>query len=159
MAEWSKAVDSSPTISGCVGSNPTAVIGPRFMARMRRNWRETPAIRENAERSAANASRRHVENKACRNMDAGRPRSPRAPYSTVRKCRDPGSSRGPSDLQSDALPTELSRLLILRGRSWLKRHNLLRAKSTSALGAQSNSKYHATGSSARPNQPAKKRIW
>ena len=24
-------------------------------------------------------------------------------------CRDPGSSRGPSDLQSDALPTELSR--------------------------------------------------
>ena len=26
------------------------------------------------------------------------------------KCRDPGSSRGPSDLQSDALPTELSRL-------------------------------------------------
>ena len=27
------------------------------------------------------------------------------------KCRDPGSSRGPSDLQSDALPTELSRQL------------------------------------------------
>ena len=26
------------------------------------------------------------------------------------KCRDPGSNRGPSDLQSDALPTELSRL-------------------------------------------------
>ena len=26
------------------------------------------------------------------------------------KCRDPGSSRGPSDLQSDALPAELSRL-------------------------------------------------
>ena len=26
-------------------------------------------------------------------------------------CRDPGSSRGPSDLQSDALPAELSRLL------------------------------------------------
>ena len=24
-------------------------------------------------------------------------------------CRDPGSSRGPSDLQCDALPTELSR--------------------------------------------------
>ena len=33
--------------------------------------------------------------------------------STIReqnyKCRDPGSNRGPSDLQSDALPTELSR--------------------------------------------------
>ena len=29
-----------------------------------------------------------------------------------RKCRDPGSNRGPSDLQSDALPTELSRLRI-----------------------------------------------
>ncbi len=26
------------------------------------------------------------------------------------RCRDPGSNRGPSDLQSDALPTELSRL-------------------------------------------------
>ena len=25
-------------------------------------------------------------------------------------CRDPGSNQGPSDLQSDALPTELSRL-------------------------------------------------
>jgi hypothetical protein len=24
-------------------------------------------------------------------------------------CRDPGSNQGPSDLQSDALPTELSR--------------------------------------------------
>ena len=32
----------------------------------------------------------------------------RAP-SLDRECRDPGSSRGPSDLQSDALPTELSR--------------------------------------------------
>ena len=28
----------------------------------------------------------------------------------LKKCRDPGSNRGPSDLQSDALPTELSRL-------------------------------------------------
>ena len=27
------------------------------------------------------------------------------------KCRDPGSNRGPSDLRSDALPTELSRLV------------------------------------------------
>ena len=26
-------------------------------------------------------------------------------------CRDPGSNRGPSDLQSDALPSELSRLV------------------------------------------------
>ena len=33
----------------------------------------------------------------------------RAP-SLDRECRDPGSSRGPSDLQSDTLPTELSRL-------------------------------------------------
>ena len=28
------------------------------------------------------------------------------------KCRDPGSNRGPLDLQSNALPTELSRRLI-----------------------------------------------
>ena len=28
------------------------------------------------------------------------------------QCRDPGSNRGPSDLQSDALPTELSRQLV-----------------------------------------------
>ena len=27
------------------------------------------------------------------------------------KCRDPGSNRGPLDLQSNALPTELSRLI------------------------------------------------
>ena len=36
--------------------------------------------------------------------------------STIReqnyKCRDPGSNRGPSDLQSDALPTELSRQVL-----------------------------------------------
>ena len=29
---------------------------------------------------------------------------------TKKPCRDPGSNRGPSDLQSDTLPTELSRL-------------------------------------------------
>ena len=35
----------------------------------------------------------------------------RGPCSNAQaKCRDPGSNRGPSDLQSDALPTELSRL-------------------------------------------------
>ena len=28
-----------------------------------------------------------------------------------KKCRDPGSNRGPLDLQSNALPTELSRLM------------------------------------------------
>ena len=27
----------------------------------------------------------------------------------AQKCRDPGSNRGPLDLQSNALPTELSR--------------------------------------------------
>ena len=27
----------------------------------------------------------------------------------IKTCRDPGSNQGPSDLQSDALPTELSR--------------------------------------------------
>jgi hypothetical protein len=27
-------------------------------------------------------------------------------------CRDPGSNRGPLDLQSNALPTELSRLIL-----------------------------------------------
>ena len=31
----------------------------------------------------------------------------------VAKCRDPGSNRGPLDLQSNALPTELSRPLLL----------------------------------------------
>ena len=33
-------------------------------------------------------------------------------HPTASKCRDPGSNRGPSDLRSDALPTELSRLSI-----------------------------------------------
>ena len=32
-------------------------------------------------------------------------------HPTASKCRDPGSNRGPSDLRSDALPTELSRQL------------------------------------------------
>ena len=32
-------------------------------------------------------------------------------WGMARICRDTGSNRGPSDLQSDALPTELSRLL------------------------------------------------
>ena len=31
-----------------------------------------------------------------------------------KKCRDPGSNRGPLDLQSNALPTELSRLYIYK---------------------------------------------
>ena len=30
-----------------------------------------------------------------------------------KKCRDPGSNRGPLDLQSNALPTELSRLHLM----------------------------------------------
>ena len=35
------------------------------------------------------------------------------------KCRDPGSNRGPSDLQSDALPTELSRQMQMTNtRNW-----------------------------------------
>lgn len=34
------------------------------------------------------------------------------------KCRDPGSNRGPSDLQSDALPTELSRPVASGSGSW-----------------------------------------
>jgi hypothetical protein len=29
---------------------------------------------------------------------------------SLKNCRDPGSNRGPLDLQSNALPTELSRL-------------------------------------------------
>ena len=36
------------------------------------------------------------------------------------KCRDPGSNQGPLDLQSNALPTELSRLL--RGKPPTKKH-------------------------------------
>ncbi len=32
----------------------------------------------------------------------------------MKRCRDPGSNRGPLDLQSNALPTELSRLLLKR---------------------------------------------
>ena len=32
-----------------------------------------------------------------------------------KQCRDPGSNRGPLDLQSNALPTELSRLTDTRG--------------------------------------------
>ena len=30
MAEWFKALDLRPNISGCVGSNPTVGISPKF---------------------------------------------------------------------------------------------------------------------------------
>ena len=45
----------------------------------------------------------------------GRPSAPRQTLTPPKAplCRDPGLSRGPSDLQSDALPAELSRLLAL----------------------------------------------
>ena len=39
----------------------------------------------------------------------GFPQTPTVGTSSA-KCRDPGLNQGPSDLQSDALPTELSRL-------------------------------------------------
>ena len=38
-------------------------------------------------------------------------RAPQVDCNNSPLCRDPGSNGGPSDLQSDALPTELSRLL------------------------------------------------
>ena len=38
------------------------------------------------------------------------PTHPLSALPLFKKCRDPGSNRGPSDLRSDALPTELSRL-------------------------------------------------
>ena len=31
----------------------------------------------------------------------------------IKKCLDPGLNQGPTDLQSDALPTELSRLAVV----------------------------------------------
>ncbi len=37
-----------------------------------------------------------------------------------KKCRDPGSNRGPLDLQSNALPTELSRLLLIYDQDFVK---------------------------------------
>ena len=40
---------------------------------------------------------------------------------TYKRCRDPGSNWGPSDLQSDALPTELSRLGYWRAPAWGQR--------------------------------------
>ena len=46
-------------------------------------------------------------------------------------CRDPGSTRGPSDLQSDALPPELSRLLDPK---WWWHHNVARCV-CAAMGA------------------------
>ena len=37
----------------------------------------------------------------------------------LKMCRDPGLNQGPSDLQSDALPTELSRLARKRSLRWV----------------------------------------
>ena len=59
---------------------------------------------------------------------------PTLPIKQFQKCRDPGSNRGPSDLQSDALQTELSRqmvevLHILSGELpemfWMAQENML----------------------------------
>ena len=56
----------------------------------------------------------HIQNFAC-SAPPGRnvPRTEISKQSgiatCVGSCRDPGSNRGPSDLRSDALPTELSR--------------------------------------------------
>ncbi len=38
----------------------------------------------------------------------------------IKTCRDPGSNRGPLDLQSNALPTELSRLLLICDQEFVK---------------------------------------
>ena len=40
-------------------------------------------------------------------------------------CRDPGLNQGPSDLQSDALPTELSRLFRVNRRNFWVRSLLI----------------------------------
>ena len=45
------------------------------------------------------------------------PKLEAAPLWPHRKCRDPGSNRGPSDLRSDALPAELSRLMFRKLRA------------------------------------------
>ena len=60
------------------------------------------------------APRRHRPRASCART-AGRAHH----ASEAQFCRDPGSSRGPSDLQSDALPTELSRLLVVCTCSWM----------------------------------------
>ena len=66
------------------------------------------------------------------------------------KCRDPGSNRGPSDLQSDALPTELSRLALsmdsvtLKGVSAAKQPQRFPYMRTQAAGLHQD-KIHAQG--------------
>ncbi len=51
--------------------------------------------------------------KKCIKYDLGGEKDEKGNNHRVKKlCRDPGSNRGPLDLQSNALPTELSRLLL-----------------------------------------------
>ena len=51
--------------------------------------------------------------KKCIKYDLGGEKDEKGNKRRMKKlCRDPGSNRGPLDLQSNALPTELSRLLL-----------------------------------------------
>ena len=61
----------------------------------------------------------------------------------MKSCRDPGSNRGPSDLRSDALPTELSRL-----------ENFASRKNLEGVEAQDqNAEKTHPGNSTHPNTP------
>ena len=74
----------------------------------------------------------------------------------IKKCRDPGSNRGPSDLRSDALPTELSRLdnnISFRGSRPFRHHFQMQNKFMNMLPISWNDhmKYTWPGSNWRPS--------
>ena len=76
-------------------------------------WRACPATVRACKGRAGAAARCHMTSPGTQNSAAGLCGSKvRSSNNHARaNCRDPGSNRGPSDLRSDALPTELSRLL------------------------------------------------
>ena len=123
LPEWSKGVDSSSTSESCVGSNPTAVICFSWQCACARRNAETRDRAGDLQIFSLTLSQLSYRGLRLRSASAAcvtSTRCPRVLATTLpsrgwparhdsKKCRDPGSSRGPSDLQSDALPAELSR--------------------------------------------------
>ena len=71
---------------------------------------QTHTLRDCGRHNIGGASRRRAR-RATWHMEPG-PLTAMRNIAQHAACRDPGSSRGPSDLQSDALPTELLRFIL-----------------------------------------------
>ena len=94
-----------------VGSNPTAVISALILFCTSPILQLSPLPKHTAPakaRKQANAGARKLRSESPNNLQ-GDVVGTQSHILALARCRDPGSNRGPSDLRSDALPTELRR--------------------------------------------------